>query len=80
MTLLAFAIRDEKVGAFLQPFFAPAIGSAIRSFLDACTGDTPMAKHPGDYTLYRIGSYDDNTAQLLSDTPLLVASGSEAVA
>lgn len=78
MKLLAFAIHDEKVGAYLNPFFATANGAAIRSFLDACTNkETPMSRHPADYRLYRVGSFDDHSGTFTPETPSLLSSGSE---
>lgn len=65
MILKVFAVRDMKAEAFLQPFFSPSVGSALRAFSDAVNDkQCPFNKHPGDYVLYEIGSYDDSTAEL----------------
>lgn len=81
MILKVFACRDMKAQAFLQPFFSPTIGSAVRAFGDAC-GETgsPFNKHPGDYVLYEIGSFDDSTAALVAISPVkLLGSASDYV-
>lgn len=71
MTLKVFAVRDMKALAFLQPFFSNSTGSALRAFGDAVADKTcPFAKHPEDYVLYEIGSYDDNSAELVSTNPI----------
>lgn len=65
MILKVFAVRDTKAQAFLQPFYSPSVGSALRAFSDAVNdGQCPFNKHPEDYILYEIGSYDDATAAL----------------
>lgn len=65
MELKVFAVRDMKAEAFLQPFFTPTQGSALRAFGDACAkSDSPFYMHPSDYVLYEIGSYNDANAML----------------
>lgn len=60
-----FTVYDAAAEAFLQPFFAPTIGSAIRMFSDICEQpDHQFAKHPEDYTLFHIGVYDDSSADI----------------
>jgi len=63
--LKVFAVHDTKAQAFLQPFYSPSAGSALRAFSDAVNDkQCPFNKHPSDYMLYEIGSYDDGTASL----------------
>lgn len=65
MILKVFAVRDTKAQAFLQPFYSPSVGSAMRAFSDAVNDKScPFNKHPEDYLLYEIGTYDDSTAVL----------------
>jgi len=66
-----FAIRDSKACAFLQPFFSSANGSALRALSDAVSdGKSPLALHPEDYILYEVGSFDDNTGEIVGVTPI----------
>lgn len=75
-----FAVHDKAVDAFLQPFFAPARGSAIRSFVDACTDSNhQFAKHLDDYVLYELGSFDDGNAQFSTHEPQRVMSGFDVI-
>lgn len=77
MKLIAFCIYDEKVEAFKPPFFAQAVGQAVRMFGDLC-GDpeTPFSKHPDDYRLYRVGEFLETEGRLVPAVmPELVASG-----
>lgn len=60
-----FTVYDAATEAFLQPFFAPTVGAALRIFGEAC--DDPnhqFVKHAGDYTLFHIGVYDDASAAI----------------
>lgn len=71
MILKVFAARDMKAEAFLQPYYSPNVGSAVRAFGDACNeANSPFNKHPNDYVLYEIATYDDNTAEFASLTPI----------
>lgn len=79
MTVKLFAIRDTKVGAFMQPFFGLTIGQAARSFGDHVQdSNNAVSKHPGDYELYALGEFDDNTGKLTSlEEPQRIAQGSD---
>lgn len=74
-----FTVHDAKAEAFLPPFCLHQIGMAVRAFADAVNGaDHQFAKHPEDYVLFRIGTFDD--AKGVIDTlpgPVVVASGVE---
>lgn len=60
MKLRAFCVRDEKAEAFLPPFFLHAIGQAMRAFADSVNDPAhQFGKHPEDYSLFEIGSFDD---------------------
>lgn len=60
MKMSIFAVRDSAVEAFLQPFFSPTKGAAIRSLTEACN-DTKhqFYMHAKDYALYYLGDFDD---------------------
>lgn len=80
MKLLGFSVIDEKVGAYANPFFAPTVALAIRMFLDWCVDpEASISKHPGDYRLYQVGGFDQETGLFDQASPRLVASGSESV-
>jgi len=65
-----FVVYDSKVGAYMLPHFMQSAGQAIRSFTDAVNApDSMFGKHPGDYTLFEIGEYDE----LLGTTVMHVA-------
>lgn len=61
--LNVYTIYDEKAAAFLPPFCQATDGVAIRNFV-ASAQDTQSAigAFPTDFTLFRIGSFDEDTA------------------
>lgn len=69
--LIVMAVMDVQVGAFQRPFFAPAIGAALRAVTDEANRDgSEMNKHPADYSVYKLGEFDENTGRfLLVDAP-----------
>lgn len=61
MILKIFAAYDRAAAAYLQPFFAPTTGLAIRSFHDAVNDSNhQFNKHADDYTLYLLGEFNDS--------------------
>lgn len=65
MKSLVFSVFDNAVKAFLPPFYAPTKGAAIRMFSDACQAEgSQFGKHAGDYALFALGEFDDNSGSL----------------
>lgn len=59
-----FSVYDSKAEAYLQPFFTNTDGAAIRMFSDVVNDpDHGFSKHPGDYTLFSLGEWDEVTGQ-----------------
>lgn len=66
----AYAIFDRASGSYSNPFFLPSDASARRSFGDSANNkELNVGAHPEDYTLFRIGRYDDQTAELAPESP-----------
>lgn len=60
-----FTTYDSKVGAYLQPFVMRSRGEAMRAFESICNdGKSQFCSHPADFTLFEIGSYDEDTGCL----------------
>lgn len=59
-----YTVYDSKVEAYLRPFFIPSDGAAIRAMID-CLRDPghAFAAHPGDYSLFYVGEWDDASAE-----------------
>lgn len=69
MKLNAYSIFDAAAARYERPFFMMSDQEAIRTFGDLANGnhDHPVGKHPEDYSLFRIGVYDDQTAKFQSE-------------
>lgn len=79
MKLKVFSVRDEKVEAFMTPFYGRARGEAMRSFLNAVADEGhQFAKNADDYVLYEIGEFDDQSGLMIPAEPVRVISGLEA--
>ncbi len=73
-----FTVFDEKAQAYIAPFTCHQTGMAIRSFTDACADQThKFGAHPEDYTLYQIGFFDDETAEIYDPSKSEVVTGLE---
>lgn len=66
MKYVVLAVRDSAMDAFLRPMFGPSVGVVVRSFVDEvnrAAEDNAMHKHAGDYVLYQLGEWDDETGR-----------------
>lgn len=74
MKLTMFSILDGKSGIYNQPFSAVSTGVALRMFTDLVNDPKSVInKHPEDYTICELGSFDDNVGTfegLTSPRPL----------
>jgi hypothetical protein len=63
MKMNIYSIYDQAAKAYLNPFFLHNDGLAIRAFQDNVnsTDDNNIAKHPDQFTLFKLASYDDQT-------------------
>lgn len=81
MIVKVFSVWDASAGTYSPPFYQPTIGSAIRSFGDAvATSDSQLSRHSNDFSLFELGSYDDNTGKFVClDQPNKLAVATEFV-
>lgn len=58
---------DSAAKAYTQPFFLHNDGLAIRAFQDNVNSDqeTNITKHPDQFTLFKIGEYEDQTGEIV---------------
>lgn len=78
MILNVYAIRDSKIHAFSQPYYSHTHGSALRAFSDHVNdANTQPNKHPEDYTLWHLGTFNDETGDLNQDKPTQIGTASE---
>lgn len=80
MRLNVYVIFDTASGSTRPPFFLQADGEANRLFLDLATNqDSDIGKHPEDYSIYRIGTYDNNAMTLHPEPAEVLMTGAQAV-
>lgn len=74
MILGVFSVFDSKLACFSRPWYELTDASAIRIFTDAVNdGSNPnnqWFRHPEDFSLYRLGSFDDELGKIESINPL----------
>lgn len=61
---MMFALLDKQSGLYMTPFFEGAAGVACRMVSDEVNrvgSDSALAKHPGDFELWRLGVWDDES-------------------
>jgi len=60
MILRAYSIYDNKALIYNPPYFAGTDGAALRSFQEVANDmNTSIGRHPGDYSLWYVGDFDD---------------------
>lgn len=73
MIIGVYCVFDAKAGIFGTPFCQHSDGLAIRDFTDAVNdGSNPnnmWHKHPEDFSLFKVGEYDQKTGELLPSLP-----------
>lgn len=81
MKLNAYTIYDVASGTYMRPFFAREDGEAMRGFNDIATdANHEVGKHPEDYTLYRVGTLNDNTGKMIGEDLEKLRTGLECIA
>lgn len=70
MKLGLYAVLDRKLGSFARPFVMNNDGMAVRAFLTAKQDpSSEMSKYPEDFSLYALGTFDDESGTLAQPTP-----------
>lgn len=60
-----YAVFDNKAEAYMAPFTTLNAALALRSFADNLSDPNSIfAKHPHDFCLYEIGTFDDHTGDI----------------
>lgn len=56
------AVFDDKMDAYMQPWYAPTVGAAIRAFGQECRNSESTLFHsPTDFHLYVIAEWDSES-------------------
>jgi hypothetical protein len=70
MSKVYYAVFDRKAEIYSQPFLEIKDGTAIRAVQDIVINnkDHAFAKHPSDFSLHRLGEFDENTGVITGQT------------
>lgn len=81
MNTIIIAVRDQKANGYTQPFTAASRGIAIRSWADQLNdrdnAKSDQVRHPEDFTLWVIGTYDDTSGIITPQQPEQIACASD---
>lgn len=71
MKLNVYSIYDSAAKAYATPFFMQNDGLAIRAFQSNVNSkeDNNISKYPDQFTLFKIGEYNDENAEIDPITP-----------
>lgn len=73
-----YSVHDSKAETFMPPFSVPSKGLAIRAFEDCINSDDHhFGKHPADYTLFEVGSFDTDSGELTYTSKISIGNGVE---
>ncbi|AXH77037.1 MAG: nonstructural protein [Microviridae sp.] len=71
MIIRAYSIFDVKGSVFHTPWFQHTDALAMRTLHDLVNDpSTTIGRHPADFRLYFIGTYDDQLGLMMPVTPL----------
>ena len=78
-TLEMYSVYDSKVQAHLKPFCMRNAAEAVRAFGDLVNDPgVEFSKHPEDYSLVHIGTWDEDAGMLIPNTaPITLVSGKQ---
>jgi len=81
MKLNMYSIFDTASGSYQRPIFARADGEIMREFQNICVDEKhPCGEHPEDYSLIRVGTFDDQDGKINNEENSTLATGLEMVA
>jgi len=66
MTTRIFSVLDKKAQIYNSPVCLHNIGVACRAFGELANNpDHAYGKHPGDYEIWELGTYDDSNGKIV---------------
>lgn len=81
MILNFYSVFDQATGAYMRPFAMLSDGQALRGFTDeACNAESEIGKHPHDFSLWFVGSFDDSKGEFHPATIKCIGKAHECIA
>lgn len=66
--LMIIAVKDRAADMFGRPFYTRTTAEAVRSFTDEANNkDSQIHKHPEDYDLFLLGTFNEDTGRIEQD-------------
>lgn len=79
MKLVICAVFDEKAQVFATPYFMENEAVAKRIFQgETVNNQSVIGNHPGDFSLYKMGEYDNVSGEIISNGHKCIYTGMEA--
>ncbi len=76
-----YSIFDTASGTYQKPIFARVDGEIVREFGNICTDkEHPCGQHPEDYSLFRLGNFNDRDGVVKNEDNVCLCTGLEIVA
>lgn len=73
-----YTVRDIKAQTFCNPFASLNDMTARRDFAHAANDKThPLGQNPGDYSLALIGTFDDESGEIVPMRPTFLNNASD---
>lgn len=80
MKLSIYALHDSKAEAYTQPFYAINDSVAMRNVSSSINQPgNDVHLYPSDFTLYRIGEFDDTNAHIIPSDLVRLCNCSELI-
>lgn len=75
-----YSTFDTAAGIYSSPLFANSDGEIMRAFTDLVqNADHPIGQHPEDYSLFRMGTYDNINGEFNNENNECLTTGLEAL-
>lgn len=75
MKRVVVSVFDSASQLYGSPFVVTAPGQAMRQFVDEVNRqaqENPLYMHPDDFSLFRLGTFDDENGSFENDPELLM--------
>jgi len=79
MILVLLTVLDTVAGVFTNPFVARSDAEAQRIFALMAQTDEAVMRSPSDYKLFRIGTFNMQTGEIVSEIPQQLRAGAPSV-
>lgn len=76
MNKFIFGIYDNKALLYSNPFYSVREEVALRDFATAINDPkSDLYNNPGDYDLFKFGTYEDEHGLFVTDRPVFIQNG-----